>query len=254
MRSFKKVLLLITIVSIIFGLFTSVFAQDSKQRIYDHANLLTQEEVSKLENLALEHSEKWETDFIIVTTLDADNKDIKKFTQDYYDNHAPGYDKPHGNTVILALDMKTRDFFLAGFYKGEKYLDDTRLDLINKKITPYLAAGNYYDAFETYILTGSEYMRYIPPFNPESFLFETWFHLLAAVAIGAVVVGLMAYNSGGKVTVNERTYTGDFKVTNRKDIYLTKSVTRQRKPSNKSGGGGGVTGGGHSHSGSRGSF
>lgn len=251
----KKALFVFSLLWMVSGLFTMVSAQDSKQRIYDHANLLSAEEVNRLEKLAWEHSEKWETDFIIVTTPDADKKDIKKFTQDYYDDNAPGYDKPHGNTVMLALDMNTERFYLAGFYKGEKYLDDTRLGLINTKITPYLADGNYYDAFELYILTGSEYMRYIPPFNPESFLFDTWFHILAAVAIGAVVVGLMAYNSGGRVTVNERTYTGDVKIRNRKDIYLTKSVTRQRKPSNnRGGGGGGVTSGGHSHSGSRGSF
>jgi uncharacterized protein len=236
----------------------TVFANDSKQRIYDYANLLTDEEIERLEQLAYEHSEKRNTDFIIITSPDADEKDIIKYVQDFYDDMAPGFDKSHGNTAILALDMDDSDVYLAGFYKAEKNLDDSRMDIIRNKITPYLSSEDYYEAFTLFIETGSRYIRYVPGVNPDSFLFDTWFHILVALGIGMLVVGTMAYNSGGKVTVNERTYTGDFKVLKQKDVYLTKSVTKRKKPSNNSsgggGGGGGITSGGHSHSGSRGSF
>ena len=63
--------------------------------------------------------------------------------QDFYDENAPGYDQPHGNTAILTLDMQNRDVYLAGFIKAEDYLDDSRLDLIRDKITPDLSSGNY---------------------------------------------------------------------------------------------------------------
>lgn len=234
----------------------TVLANDGKQRIFDEAELLTDNEVQQLEQLTYEHSKKHEIDFIIVTTPKA-GKDIKKFVQDYYDDNAPGYDKPHGNAVIFAIDMDdaVREFYLAGFYKGKKYIDDTRINHIISKITPYLKDGNYYTAFATLIETGSEYAEYVPGIDPEGFYMQTWFHLLAAIVIAGGIVFFMAYNSGGKVTVNERTYTGDFRVIHRKDRFITKSVTRRRKPkNNSSGGGGGITGGGHSHSGGRGSF
>lgn len=257
----KRLLLLTSILSLflIFGSLTSVLADESKQRVYDYANLLTDDEIERLEDLAFEHGEKRNIDFIIVTTPDANDKDIVPFVQDFYDEMAFGFDKPHGNTAILALDMSERDIYLAGFYKGKKYLDDERLDLIREKITPNLSSENYYEAFMTFIETGSRYVRYLPGFNPESFFFQTWFHLIVALGLAALIVGSMAYNSGGKVTVNERTYTGDFKVLQRQDIYLSKNVTKRRKPKNNSSGGsssggGGVTRGGHSHSGSRGKF
>lgn len=243
--------------SLLLVLLTPVLADASKQRIYDEANLLTDQEVERLEALAAEHGEIQETDFIIVTSPDGDGKDIVRFVQDFYDEMAFGYDKPHGNTAILALNMSERDVYLAGFYRAEEYLNDERLNLIREQITPDLSKEDYFAAFSKYIETASRYMNYVPGFNPESILFQTWFHILLAIGVGALVVGAMAYNSGGRVTVNERTYTEDFKVLERKDIFLRKSVTRRRKPKNNSsggGGGGGISRGGHSHSGSRGKF
>ncbi len=246
-------LLLIGFISV-----TTVLADDSKQRIYDYANLLTDEEIAKLEQLAYEHSEKRETDFIIVISPDADGKDIQNYFEDIYDEIGPGYDKPHGNTVMLTLDRDNRKLYLGSFEGAQDRMDIQRVDLLYEKVTPLLHDDKYYEAFETFIETGSKYMRYIPGVNPESFLFDTWFHILIAIGIGAVIVGTMAYNSGGKVTVNERTYTGDFKVLKQKDIYLTKSVTKRKKPSNNNrgggGGSGGVTRGGSSYTGRGGSF
>ncbi|GIO28091.1 TPM domain-containing protein [Ornithinibacillus bavariensis] len=254
----KRVLFLTSILSLvfIFGFLTSAFAEENKQRVYDYANLLSEDEIAELEDLALKHGKEHEMDFIIVTTPDADGRDIQPYIEDFYDDMAFGFDKPHGNTAIVALNMAKRDVMIFGFYKGEKYINDKRADLIRQKITPYLSGGNYYEAFSLFIETGSEYMGYMPFVNPDSFLLKTWFHILLAIGVAGLVVGSMAYNSGGKVTVNERTYTGDFKVLERKDVYLTKSVTKRRKPqnNNRSGGGGGITSGGHSYSGSRGKF
>ncbi|AXI08860.1 hypothetical protein CUC15_08005 [Oceanobacillus zhaokaii] len=231
-------------------------ATDSKQRIYDYANLLTEEEKSQLEKLASEYGSENETDFVILTTNDTEDKDIVPYMQDFYDAQALGYDKPHGNTAILTLDMKSRDVYLAGFYKAEEYLSDSRLNQIRNKIMPDLSNGNYYDAFTTFMETSAYYMGISPWINPELFVFKLWFQILAPIALAAIIVGLMAFNSGGRVTVNERTYLNTAQVNRRKDRYIRTAVTKTRKPSNNksSGGGGGRTGGGHSHSGSRGSF
>lgn len=53
--------------------------------------------------------------------------------------------------------MKNRDIYLVGYYKGEKYLDDYRLDLITDKITPNLSRGDYFKAFHTFIKTSYKY-------------------------------------------------------------------------------------------------
>lgn len=234
-------------------------AANTKKTIYDFAGLLNKDEVQQLEEISNKYSSERETDFIILTTNDTKGKDIVKYMQDFYDENALGYDKPHGNTAILTIDMQHRDVYLAGFYKAKKYLDDSRLDLIREKITPDLSDGNYYDAFETFIKTSYKYMGFEPGVNPDNILFNIWFQILSSIGIAGIVVGIMLYNTGGKVTINARTYedTNTSEVLQRKDQYIRTSISKQKiqkNDNNGGGGGGGTSSGGHSHSGSRGSF
>lgn len=236
-------------------------AVEPKTLIHDDAKLLSQEQYYELNAMANEYGAKRETDFIIITTNNVENIDVEKMTEDFYDDQAPGYDKAHGNAVILTLDMRNRDVYLAGFYKGETYLDDERLDKIRNKITPYLTDGDYALAFKKYIVTAHRYMGFEPGVNPDNILFNGWFQLVVALAVGGTVVGLMAYNSGGRVTVHRHTYedASTSGVTEHWDHYIRTTVTKRKIEKSSGGGGGfggggGMTGGGHSHSGSRGKF
>lgn len=222
-----------------------------EQKVYDDAGLLTESQITELENLANTLGAERETDFIILTTNDTGGQYIREYMADFYDNMGPGYDRRHGNTAILALDMKERDVYLAGFYKAETYLDNTRIDKILDDITPYLSEGDYYMAFESYIKLAHEWMGYEPGYNPDNIFYQWWFQLAVALIVPAIVVGMMLMNSGGRITVSERTYMNSktSRVLSKKDDYLRTMVSKQRKPSENKSGGGGMTGGGHSFSG-----
>lgn len=237
-------------------------APKTKQRIYDFAGLLTPKEIMELEEISDKYSAKRDTDIVILTTDDTGGRDVVKYTEDFNDEKALGYDKPHGNCAILTIDMQHREVYVAGFYKGEKYLDDDRCSLVREKITPDLSSANYYEAFDSFIKTSYKYMGIRPGVNPNNIIFNRWFQIIASLAVTGIAISIMTYNSGGRITVNEGTYR-DFsnsRVIERNDNYIRTSVTRIRKPSDDnhnsggSGGGGGVSSGGHSHSGSRGSF
>lgn len=254
------ILLVITLVSPLIPM-SVVSAADSKNLIYDEANLLNEQEKSELNALANEYGAERQTDFVILTTNNTENQDVQLLTEDFYDEHALGYDKAHGNAVILTMDMNNREVYLAGFYKAEDYLDSGRLDKIRNKITPDLTEGNYKLAFEKYINLSYKYMGYKPGVNPDNILFNIWFQLIASVAIGGIAVGVMAYRSGGRVTVNRATYedSSTSSVIDRQDRYIRTTVTKRKIEKNNNnggggGGGGGTSRGGHSHSGSRGSF
>ncbi|WP_409975094.1 TPM domain-containing protein [Bacillus sp. Bva_UNVM-123] len=265
--NWKKGLLLFFIFLLILPFATTkgeAATKNSKRLVYDFAGLLNKEEIIKLEELAYKYSEKRQTDFIILTTNDTKGKDIIPYMEDFYDENALGYDKPHGNTAILTLDMKERDVYLAGFYKGKEYLDDGRLDRVRDKITPDLSNGNYYDAFKTFIITSYKYMGIKPGVNPDNPIFNLWFQILASLGFAGIVVGIMAYHSGGKVTITARTYhaADTSGVRQRRDNFIRTTTTRRKKPTNNNSGGGGsrggfgggISSGGHSHSGSRGKF
>jgi uncharacterized protein len=226
--------------------------------VYDKAGLLTDKEVRELEVLSNQLGAEMDTAFIIITANGTEGKDIVKYVEDFYDEQAPGYNQPHGNTAILAIDIQERDVYLAGFKKAEAYLDDQRLNQIRNKITPALSEANYFEAFTDFIYTSHVYMGYEPGVNPDNILFKGWFQLLVSIIFAGSIVGLLAYRSGGRVTVNSQTYidNNSSKIINKHDRYVRQTVTKVKKPTNESkiGGGGGITGGGHSHSGSRGKF
>lgn len=227
--------------------------------IYDEAGLLSPEDKEELTIMAKEYGAKRDTDIIIYTTNNPEGQDVQIMTEDFYDEKAPGYDHPLGNAVILTLDFYHRETYLAGFYKAKEYLDDQRLDKIRNKITPDLSDGEYRFAFEKYIKTVYKYMGYKPGVNPDNILFNIWFQLGGAAVIGIIVVAIMASRSGGRVTVSGRTYEDKSTsgVLEHQDAYIRTTTTRrkiEKNTSSGSGGGGGTTSGGHSHSGSRGSF
>jgi len=236
-------------------------AIENKKLIYDKANLLSEEDYIEVNKMANEYGAKRDTDIIIITTNNDQNLDVVVITENFYDNQAPGYDKPHGNAVILTMDMRNHDVYLAGFYKAERYLDDGRLDKIRNKITSDFSEGHYKQGFEKYIKTSYKYMGFEPNVNPDNILFSIWFQLGGALVIGALVVGIMAARTGGRVTVNRHTYEDarTSGIVGKQDQYIRTTVTKQKiekssGSSSSGGGGGGITGGGHSHSGSRGSF
>lgn len=264
-------------------------APEIKQLIFDEAGLLSQEDRDELNVMANEYGAKRETDFIILTAESAPNDDDELMTENFYDEYAPGYDKPHGNTVILTVVISSRDVDLQGYYKGEEYLDGNRLDEIRSLIAPYLSSGDYKQAFELYIKTAYEYMGMEPDINqdinpgvgsgihsginqninpgvnsgvdPDSIFFNIWFQLGVAMLIGGIAVSVMAYRSGGRVTVNRHTYedSSTSGILQREDQYLRTTVTKRKIERNTNGGsgggrGGGISGGGHSHSSSSGKF
>lgn len=265
MKKIKSILSFLLIFSVIFvitplnlaGAAESSSIAAEKQLIFDEAGLLTQAQADRLNTMANAYGAERNTDIIIYTTLNEEDIDAMILTEDFYDEHAPGYDRPHGNAVILTLDMNNTEVYIAGFYKGLDYLNDRRLDQIRTKISPDLSYGNYELAFEDYILTVHEFMEHRP-----GVLFNIWFQLAVSLGIGALVVGVMAYRSGGRITVNRQTYedANASGILDRQDRYLRTTVTKRKIERNNNnggpggGGGGGISKGGHSHSGSRGSF
>lgn len=260
-RNLLNKVLLMLFALFILSPFSQVYATgDEGPLVYDYADLLTDVEKGQLEELAASLGAEEDIDFIILTTNDTEGKDIKDYVGDFYDDK---YNLDAADAAILTLDMERRDVHVAGFYKGKKFIDDKRAGMIREKITPDLSAGNYYSAFSTFIEKAYEYMGVIPGVNPESIFLKWWFHIIISVVVAGGTVGLMAYNSGGRVTVNSATYLnqGTSRVLNRSDQYLRQTVTKRRKPQNNNsggggfgGGGGGITRGGHSFSGSRGKF
>jgi uncharacterized protein len=229
--------------------------QGEGKLIFDHADLLLEDKYSELSSLAEEISQESEIDIIVIIeeNLKGNGIDIEKYTQDAYDQYKFGYEKEYGNTAILTIDLKGREVYLAGFGDYQKYLTNSRLDEIREDITPFLSENKFDLVIEQFI---KEVDRHIGmPISPNNIFLKTWFQLIIALIIAATIVGIMLFNMGGKVTVSHQTYVDNSRIKAKRDVFTHKTVTRTKIPKNdNNSGGGGVTSGGHSHTGSRGSF
>lgn len=244
---------------------THAFAD--KERIYDEANLLTDEEKQKLESQAKKYSDKRETDFMIVTITEDTAEDIEVYLQDLYDEKELGYNKAHRDVALLGIDINRRYVAIHGYGKAEERLDASRGDLIQDEITPDLTAGHYFAAFEQYLSLSSDYIRFKEGANPKNILYKTWGQLLAGILFASSIVFMMLRHTNPKVTTTAATYRDDSrtKINRKRDRYLRKSLTRRLKPQNntnrtsrstssRSTRRTGRTRGGRSHSRSRGRF
>ncbi|WP_322923643.1 TPM domain-containing protein [Paenibacillus campi] len=231
----------------------------NKKLVYDDAGLLSEQQRQAVNRMANEYAPIQETDFVIYTTDNPHNTDVQILTEDLYDSKGFGYDTSFGNAVVLTMDMRNREVYLAGFGKAKTLLNDSRLDLIRDKITPYLSSGDYTTAFELYIQLSSKYMNYKLGVNPNNILLNGWFQVLASLLLGIIIVWIMAARSGGRVTVSRATYedTNASGLLDQYDRFVRTSVSKrkiERTSNSGSSGGGGTSSGGNSHSGSRGSF
>ena len=152
LRNYSSLLFIaLAIFTLFSGSAVSAASENQTEYIFDDAQLLTDSEKTELESLAEELGEETETALLILTLDGTDGKDIEQYVDDYYDEEAPGYDQPHGNTAILAIDMEERDIYLAGFKRAEDALDNATIDYIREEITPALSDGEYFEAFSTFM-------------------------------------------------------------------------------------------------------
>lgn len=247
---YTKVILSFLLIILLFPMCSTASAATDKQRVFDDAHTLTDQEKASLEKFAQKYSDKRKVDFLIITT--DNDEDITQYMGDLYDQHGFGYDKKHGDVALIALNMKHRDVQLAGFGKVEYSLPNDRFNTIREKITSDLSSGNYVSAYESFIKLSARYMQFKPGVDPSNPVFNPYIQLAGALLFGAFVVGVMAANRRSKITYSAATYYDtELSRTNKKeDKYLRRTVTKTYSPQEKDSGGGGGGGGGFSGGGS----
>ena len=241
-----------------------------EERVFDYADVMTDEEEDELRIIIREAEEACGTDIVIVTldeSLEAYAKSYEDiigyvepyeytmvFADNFYDEGGFGYDMPHGDGVLF-VDNWYRESD-GGVYSwlstSGKAMDqlstdtcesilDMALDYVEDD--PAYAYGYLVDLIEDYL-------------NPNIRLGDGLGGIVS-VFIG-LVAGLIFFlaNKGGKKgknTVPAKAYVknGKSQIREQQDIFITKTVTRRKieTQTRSSGGGSHVSAGGHSHGG-----
>ena len=86
---------------------------DTDERVFDEADLLTDDEEAELSAQIADLSQSCHTDLVVYTDdQDLSDSETKDFTTDFVRSHNFGWDKACGDTVLLYLNMNTRYVYI----------------------------------------------------------------------------------------------------------------------------------------------
>lgn len=250
-----------------------VFAKSSSatdQRVFDDANLLSDSKEELLNDKCLEIGDKVSLDIVLLTIDDAKGKTSTAYADDFYDDMEFGYNAPNGDGVLLLIDMDNRELRISTSGTAISYITDSRIESLFDAITPYISDGEYSNGCNEFIDFVDYYMSNKPTTgnssnnyyntngnyngNSESIFLSWWFQFIIALVIAGIVVGVMAYNSGGKISVNLNTYldaSGTHHISSYDNYVKTVTTSVKKTPPSSSGGGSSThkSSGGHTHGG-----
>ncbi|MBQ6806870.1 MAG: TPM domain-containing protein [Lachnospiraceae bacterium] len=229
------------------------------QRVFDHADVLTDKEEQKLEELIAKREKQTRCDIVLVT-LNESLKEyareiepgvsydqfVRVYAEQFYEENHFGYNKSNGDGVILVDNWYREDdgkiytwFCTTGIVKDT--YDDMDIDHILDRVYRDVET-NPYKAYKTYVNDFYDDMLGTRAFDVDV---PKGMSLIVGL-IAAVIFILVNWKSrSGKDTTTAVTYVegkrADF--SNNRDVFIRKTVTKRHIETN-SGGGGGHSGGG----------
>lgn len=217
-----------------------VSAAAEPERLVDNADILTPEEEAELTAMLDEISEKQKFDVVIMTTTDLDGQDILEYAEDVYE--AGGYRK--NGMILVRLAGENPQYGCLALGKGNKIFDDDAMLDLRIVIEQYLHRGETLAAFEAYAETCEEKVEaYVPAFV---------IPLVVSIGLGILLAFLIPMKSLKRQLKSVRMQPAaasyvrpeSMNLTNNRDIFLYRTVTRTEKPknnnSNSSGGSSGT--------------
>lgn len=262
-----------------------------RENVIDEAGLLNWDEQDLLEKKADELWDSCHLDVAILTVDTTWGESVQTYADHYYDENGFGYGSDNSG-ILLLLCMDTREWYITTCGEAIYIFTDYGLEQMGQAMIPWLAEGQYYNAFEIWLdsipeyceafldgapidgyvgaddydpLGGDETVHYQPESKPNYFV---RFLIALAIGAGAAGIALMIMRSNmntAKPQANAADYikAGSYQVNVHRDMFLYRQVTKTPKADNssggtRSGGGGGSSvhrsSGGTSHGGRGGRF
>lgn len=266
-KTYRNILLFIVVLGILMGLwgkklsgnvYTNTESRKNTectltQRVFDDADVLTDEEEQKLEELIAEKEKLIGGDIILMTTRDASLNTMERlrdYAQNYYIENKIGWDKPVGSGAIYVDDWETRYTWLATRGTVEDKLSEDDTDYIVDK-TNDIVNKDPYKAYTRLINLLAEETQKDHRFHIN--ISPLWVALgCLIVAIAFVIIQLSG--AAGRDTVKKSTYVkkDGVRLNDKQDVFLHSHVTRRKRKTESSsssdcGGTSGFGGSGGSH-------
>lgn len=133
-------------------------AEEGGRRVFDEADLFTDQEEEQLEDSLLTAREETGMDLVIATCLDADGKSGQEYANDFYDMGGFGTGDDHSGALFL-IDMDNRELVISTTGEMIDILTDARQDRILDEVYEAVSDGSYYEAGEIFTDFARDFCR-----------------------------------------------------------------------------------------------
>lgn len=228
---------------------------NANEKIYDFAELLTEEEEKQLYDKVKEFIANTNLDLAIVTI----NSNVKDSTQEYADDFYD-YNDFSIDGLAFVIDMQNRIFYISTAGKAMLYYDDYRIEYILSALDQEMYNHEYFNACNTLISQLTEYYDSGFSDNADKYVIvgtqiyrKTPYLLLSIIAVVSATIGtliLALRNKKVKLAINSNDYFDNkaFEITKDTKELISSNTSRVYIPPTDSGGGGSSGGGFHTGS------
>ena len=161
----KKIILLILIsMMLIPSIIHAETEVDPTKKVYDYADLLTEEEEHSLYSKITSAIEKTNLDIVFVTINENDKASAQDYADDFFDYNGFGINSSRDGILFL-IDMDTRNVTLSTTGSAIVLFDDARIELMLDHAYNYASGERYNDAANQFV---KDVENYFDAGKPES--------------------------------------------------------------------------------------
>lgn len=214
------------------GISIQANASSDNCQVEDLAGLLTEAEVSEIEDMVEELEDKTDWEVMAVTTNDAEGMSATYYAEKWFDDYTLSDDG-----IICVIDMDNREITIRTFGEAIDRLTDSRIDKILDAGYDKITEDKYAETFEAMLGKVSKYAyRQI---TPAELLLAVVIALAAGgIAVGAIVGSYRLKFGGYKYSIEKN---GSIKLNRKEDSFVNQFVTHRHIPKSDGNDGGGST-------------
>ena len=242
-------------VCILFVMSLSVCASEFLP-LFDEPDVMTDAEesalVTKLEGIAAQY----QMEVVVAAFETIDGTSPMEYADDFYDYNGYGYGENRDGLILIVV-MDTSDWWISTRGSAITAFTDAGIDYIGEQIVPFMSAGDFAGAFNAFADQCSAFMAQAAtgdPFDvhnlpqPPKEPFNAGMAVIIALVVGFIVGKIYTGKLEGQlksVTAQKAAAgyirDGSLNVTNARDFFLYRNVTKTAKESDSSSDGGSST-------------
>lgn len=129
-------------------------AVDASEKIYDFADLYTEDEEEKLYEEVKKYIDDYNYDFAIVTIDQNDKGSYTEYADDFYD-----YNDFKTDGILFLIDMDNRYIYMSTSGDAIKMYSDKRINSATEEVYEYMSDKEYFEGTENFIDIISDYAK-----------------------------------------------------------------------------------------------